>query len=230
MENDINNKPKKINKKKLGINLLTIITLASGIFLIASIFMISGIENTLRYVAMAVIFIINILLVLLISKFLNKEKKSKIVIAIVISLLMIIIQSFIGYFVIKTYTSLDSMNKEKITYTTVIAVKSDSKFESLDDLDKKKIGIVVDETSIDGYVIGLEIIDDENLEDESEVVEYTDFSTLVKDLYDGKIDAMIIGKNYPSMFKTVDDYKNIGTDTKIIYEKSKTLTKDEIAK
>ena len=225
-----NTKKRKISGKKIIVNIMTILTLLAGGFLIGSIFMISGVENTIRYIAMIVIFIINIVLILLMRKLFKSGKKSKVVISVIISIILIVVQSLLGYFIFRTYTTLSNMNKSKITYTTVIATKSESKLNDINDLKDKKIGIVVDETSIDGYIIGLEIIKEQNLEKDNEIIEYTDFSSLVKDLYGSEIDAMIIGKNYPSMFKSLDEYKNIEQETKIIYEKSKTLTKDEISK
>lgn len=225
-----NTKKSKINGKKIIINIITILALLACGLLIGSIYMVSGVENTIRYVAMIVIFIVNIILILLIRKLFKSDKKSKVAISIIICIILIIVQSIVGYFIIRTYSTLSNMNKSKITYTTVIATKSESKLSTIEDLNDKKIGIVVDETSIDGYIIGLEIIKEQNLENDNEIVEYTDFSSLVKDLYGSKIDAMIISKNYPSMFKAMDDYKNIDQETKIIYEKSKTLTKDEISK
>lgn len=179
---------------------------------------------------MGAIFIITIIIVLLLKKMGKKDKKSKFALFIIFILLLAGVELLGAAFIFKTYSSLDNMNKDKITYTTVIATMKDSKLSSINNLNNNKIGIVVDETSIDGYIIGLEIIKDQKLEDNNKVIEYTSFSTLVKDLYNNKIDAMIIGKNYPSMFKTIDEYKNIENDTKIIYEKSKTLTKKEIAK
>lgn len=225
-----NTKKSKINGKKIIVNIMTILTLLACGLLIGSIYMVSGVENTIRYISMIIIFIINIILILLIRKFFKSDKKSKVAISIIICIILVIVQSLVGYFIIRTYSTLSNMNKSKITYTTVIATKSESKLNDINDLQDKKIGIVVDETSIDGYIIGLEIIKDQNLENDNEIVEYTDFSSLVKDLYGSKIDAMIISKNYPSMFKAMDDYKNIEQETKIIYEKSKTLTKDEISK
>ena len=225
-----NTKKNKINGRKIIVNIMTILTLLACGLLIGSIYMVSGVENTIRYISMIIIFIINIILILLIRKFFKSDKKSKVAISIIICIILVIVQSLVGYFIIRTYSTLSNMNKSKITYTTVIATKSESKLNDINDLQDKKIGIVVDETSIDGYIIGLEIIKDQNLENDNEIVEYTDFSSLVKDLYGSKIDAMIISKNYPSMFKAMDDYKNIEQETKIIYEKSKTLTKDEISK
>lgn len=223
-----NEKPKK--RKKIIVNIISILPIIASILLIASIYLISGVENTIRYIAMIVIFIINIIFVLLLRKLGKKESKKKFTIFILLTLFLTIIQIFLGYFIYRTYNSLDNMNKDKITYTTVIATKKESNLENIDNLNENKIGIVIDETSIDNYIIGLEIIDEENLEDNNEIIEYTNVSELVKDLYSEEIDAMIISKNYPSMFKTITEYKNIENETKIIYEKSKTLSKEEIAK
>lgn len=223
-------KTKKINKKNIIITILNIITLLAAIFLIISIYMISGVENTIRYIGIIILFIINIMLILVTRKLFKANKKSTITISIIISIILILTQILLGYFIQRTYSSLNSMNKDKITYTSVIATKNTSNINDINDLKNKNIGIVVDETSIDGYVIGLEIIKEQKLEEKSKIKEYTDISQLVKDLYNKKIDAMIIGKNYPSMFKSTSTYKNIEKDTKIIYEKEKTLTKDEIAK
>ena len=230
MENEqtIKTKPKK--KRKIALLIISLIPIISSILLIISIYMISGIENTIRYTAMILIFIINIILVLLLRKLGKKEKKSNFIAFIILSLILAIIQLVVGYMIFRTYTSLANMNKDKITYTTAIVTKSDSKIENIENLKDTTIGIVVDESSIDGYIIGLEIIEEEKLEDNNEIKEYTDISSLVKDLYNDDIDAMIISENYPSMFTSIDEYKNIETETKIIYTKSKTLSKDEIAK
>lgn len=220
-------KPKK--KKYIGITLLTLIPLISSFFLIYSIYLISGIEDKLRYIAMGIILIFNIILAIALKKTAKKSKK-KLVLSIFLIIIFTAIELSIGYFIYKTYSTLDNMNKDKITYTTAIVTKQDSNLESINDLKDKKIGIVTDETSIDGYIIGLEIIENQKLEDTNEIKNYTSQSSLIKDLYDKKIDAIIISKNYTSMFKTIEDYKNIENETKIIYEKSKTLTKNQIAK
>lgn len=225
--NNEEQKPKK--KRYIGITFLSILPLITSLFTIYSIYLIDGIENKLRYIAMGGIFLLNIIIAIIIKKT-AKKSKAKLIFSIILVMLFMFIEIFIGYFIFKTYSSLDNMNKDTITYTTAIVVKNDSNIEQITDLDKKKIGIVIDETSIDGYHIGVEIIENEKLEDNNEIKEYATPSSLVKDLYDKKIDAIIISKNYPSMFKTINEYKNIENETKIIYEKSKKLTKEQIAK
>ena len=177
------NQKRKISPKKIVINIVSIITMLSSIFLCFSIYRISGIENTIRYFGIFILILINLLLILVSRKLWKAEKKSQKTIGIIINIILIFSQVLAGFLITKTYNSLDSMNKNKITYTSVIATKKESKLTSEKDLKDKKIGIVTDETSIDGYIIGLEIIKEQNLKEANTVVEYEDLSTLVKDLY-----------------------------------------------
>ncbi len=218
------------NKKKLVSIILSLILLITGIMLIGSIFLISGIENAIRYAGMFVILLLDFLVFVFFVSSSKKEKKGTFIAFLVITCIFILVNLILSYFIYKTYNTLDNMNKNKVTYTSVVAVLENSDLKNLDNFKDEKIGIVADTTSIDGYVIGTEIIKEKNLDKNNTVVEYENFSTLVKDLYDKKIDAMIISGNYPSMFKSNDKYKNIESETRVIYEKSKTLTKSEIAK
>lgn len=231
--NEMENFEKPVKKTKLRfiftlfVNLLTF---ASGLFLIYCLYKISGVENEIRYIAMGVILLINIILIFVVRKLFKTKKKSRTAIAIILSIIFIGFQLGASYLLYRTYSSLDNIHKDEITYTTAVVVKNDSKLSAVEDLKKKNIGIVIDETSIDGYVIGVEIIKEQKLDSNSQIKEYADVTRMVKDLYNKKIDAMIISKNYPSMFKAIDKYKNIEEETKVIFEKSKTLTKEEASK
>lgn len=209
---------------------INLLTFGAGLFLIYNIYKISGVEDKLRYIAMGVIFLINLLVIFLSRKLFKKKTAGKIIIAILLSLIVIAGEAVASYYIFRTYSSLASMNKDKITYTTAVVVLKDSKLETIDDLDKSKIGIVLDETSIDGYVIGMEIIKEKDLEKNNTIKEYSNVTNMVKDLYDKKIDAVIISKNYPNMLKSIEKFEKIEEETKIIYKKSKTLTKEEASK
>lgn len=209
---------------------INLLVFGAGLFLIYNIYKISGVEDKLRYIAMGVIFIINLLVIFLSRKLFKKNTVGKTIIAIMLSLIVIAGEAAASYYIFRTYSSLASMNKGKITYTTAVVVLKESKIDSIDNLNKSNIGIVLDETSIDGYVIGTEIIKDKNLEKNNTIKEYSNVTNMVNDLYDKKIDAVIISKNYPSMFKSIEKFENIKDETKIIYKKSKTLTKEEVSK
>ena len=232
MDNEIKitNKKSKFNLKKILYILLNIFIVLSGLTLIFLIYRISGVEDKIRYIVMGIIFLVDLLIVFITSRVVKHNKKVLSILFIIFSVILLVGQLGLSYFVYRTYSSLDNMNKDKITYTTVLIVKSDSKVDNISSLKNKKIGIVTDKTSIDGYVLALEIIKDENLNKNATIIEYETNSELIKDLYNKKIDAAIISKNYPSMFKSIDGYSDVADKTKIIYEKSKTLNKDEIAK
>ena len=100
---NLEEKPKKQNKKNIIITLLNIITLLAAIFLIISIYMISGVENAIRYIGIIILFIINIMLILVTRKLFKTNKKSTITISIIISIILILTQTLLGYFIQKTY-------------------------------------------------------------------------------------------------------------------------------
>ena len=212
MENEIIEnqvKTKKITFYRVFIIFLNILTFASGAFLIYNIYKISGIENTIRYIIMGVILLLDLIIIIISNKGHKKKSKVKIAIILIISLLLIAGQSYASYFIYKTYSSIDNMNKDSITYTTVVLVKKDSNIEDINGLEKKKIGMVIDETSIDNYILGTEIIKEKKLDENNEIKEYANLPKLIKDLYNNKIDAVIISKNYPSMFTSIEKYKHI---------------------
>lgn len=220
---------KKKEPEKIIIIIFNILIFISMAFLMYTLSLISGIEKAIVIAGIITLFIINILLVILINKLNKKKSLIRYLIFLIFASILICGQCFLGYFIMKTYSSLDNMNKSKITYTGAVVSLKNEKY-NIDEIKNKKIGIVVDKTSIDGYIIGLEIINEKKLENNNTIIEYDSNSSLMADLYNKTLDLIIISKNYPSMFSTVDNYKNIKDDTKIIYEKSKTLTKKEIAK
>lgn len=219
-------KPKKNKKNKLCI-ITNLLLALSALFLIYTITLISGIETEIRIIGIIAIVLIDIVIMIIIHKLAKKKKVASKIILIITFLLTFAIQILVGLFVFKTYSSIDNMNKNKITYESVIITMKDSKV-SKSTLNNAKIGLVKDETSIDGYLIGLEIINENKLSKNIEY--YTDSSSMISDLYNEKIDAAIVSGNYTSIFKSIEKFKDIETNTKIILTKEKTYTKKEIEK
>ncbi len=218
------------NKKsnKLLYMIPSILLTISAIFIIYTITLISGIETELRIIAIIALILINILLLVTFKKLYKKKKISSTLILIFCFLIGFCIQTFVGIFVYKTYASIDNMNKDKITYETVIITLKNSKMTS-NNIKSGKIGIVKDESSIDGYLIGLDLIKSNNISEEN-ITYYNDNSIMVAGLYDKEVDAIIISNNYPSMFRAIDKFKDIEDDTRVIANKEKTYTKKEIEK
>ena len=228
---DNNEKKSKYNKAIKVISILFIIVQLLATFtLLYSLYIIKGIETELRYLFMILVLIINIISIILTTKSLKKEKKSKFFIFVIVSSIFIFAQAIGSYYIFKTYSTLSSMNKNEITYTTAFVALKDSKLKDINSINNVKIGIVSDETSIEGFVIGKEIVKENNLEKNNTLVDYEDFTALIKGLYSKNIDIMIVSEDYVSMFEDIDEYKNIASETKIIYKKEKTYTKNDIAK
>lgn len=227
-----NNETKSKSKKAIKvISILFIVVQLLAMFtLLYSLYIIKGIETEIRYVFMILVAIINIISIIFTTKLLKKEKQSRFFIFVVIASIFIFAQAIGSYYILKTYSTLNSMNKNEITYTTAFVTLKDSKIKDINSIKNAKIGIVEDDTSIEGYVIGKEIIKENSLEKNNTLVDYEDFTALVKGLYSKDIDIMIVSEDYVSMFDEINEYKNISSETKVIYKKEKTYTKDEIAK
>ncbi len=227
-----NNETKSKSKKAIKvISILFIVVQLLAMFtLLYSLYIIKGIETELRYVFMILVAIINIISIILTTKLLKKEKQSKFFIFVIIASIFIFAQAIGSYYILKTYSTLSSMNKNEITYTTAFVTLKNSKIKDITSIKDAKIGIVEDETSIDGYVIGKEVIKENSLEKNNTLVDYEDFTALVKGLYSKDIDIMIVSEDYVSMFDEINEYKNIAKETKVVYKKEMTYTKDEIAK
>ena len=156
---DNNEKKSKYNKAIKVISILFIIVQLLATFtLLYSLYIIKGIETELRYLFMILVLIINIISIILTTKSLKKEKKSKFFIFVIVSSIFIFAQAIGSYYILKTYSTLNSMNKNEITYTTAFVALKDSKLKDINSINNVKIGIVSDETSIEGFIIGKEIV------------------------------------------------------------------------
>lgn len=215
---------KKHNRVK--IIMLVIITLLSiaSLFLIYNIWLLSGVEDIIRYIVIASLFIILAIFILVAIKTYKKGKFRSTVIFIAIALLFTTIQ-FIGfYYINKAYTSINKINKIDVTYVTSLVVMKDSKINEIKDLKNKKIGIIKEEVGAEDYIISKEIVKDNKIE-ESNLITYDDFLSMINDLYEGTIDGAFVSSNYVSTFSSIERFADIKDETKIIVSKAKEMPK-----
>jgi len=115
------------------------------------------------------------------------------------------------------------MNKNKITYSTSLVTLSNSNINNISDLNNKNIGILEDENSIEGNILPNEFINENNLIINKNY--YESYPVLMEALYSKEIEAIFIKSEYESMFKDIEKYKNITTETKIITTYNKKMDK-----
>lgn len=212
---------KKLAVNKILISLLTLTTLVLNGYLIYMIFLFNGIENIGRYLVISIFFLIDLYIFLSYSEILKTKKRhqSYKLYYILISLFLII--NIIGSLgVRKVYKTIDSVNKNEATYTTYLVSLKDVKLSSLN-----KIGIIEDESSIEGYIISQNIIKEENLSNKK-LEKYSTYPDLISALYEKKVEAIFISSDYVSKFNTIEEYKNIENDTTILLERSENHKKE----
>lgn len=217
-------KTKKNKKGRLWLLLLSIIVILTNIFAIYNILLLGPIEETIRYIVIGVFVVFDLLIIFKVrSKRKHKDKKVRLLTTLLIFYLLI--NCAISGIIMYAYGALSSINRDYVTYSSSLVVSSSSEIEDVKDLSNNTIGILSDETSPEGNIIPNEVIDENNLDDNNEIVECDDYFTAMADLYDGEVDSIFVPTDYPSMFTSMETYKNITEDTKIILTKEKEMKK-----
>lgn len=224
---------KVVKEKKsifdLFLKFILLISIGGSIFAIYELFLLDSIENNLRYAAMGVLAFIDLILILRVfikSKKKKKKHKKKVgtlLFMIFYSSLCIAAGLLINYF----YSKLDSINKNIVTYSSSLVTMATDKAEKITDISDYKIAILDDDNSPEGYIIPQEIVSEHKLNDENELVKYSDYSSMVVDLYADEIDAIFISSGYVELFSGLTGYESIETDTKVIISKDKDMKKTE---
>ena len=209
----------------LIIKIFSIIALGASIFAIYEIFLLSSIENLIRYIVIGILILIDIVILF---KFKSKKrhKGTYLTFLFFFSLICIGVGIVISYF----YGQIDNLNKNKITYTSDLIVMSSNKVKKVEDINNMKIGILSDKKSPEGYIIPKEIIKENNLEDENQIVEYEDYTSMLVDMYSNEVGAIFVPDSYVSMFSGITGYENIATDVKVIASKDKLMKKAATSK
>ena len=225
----------KKNKVSIVVKIFLIISLITSAFAIYEIFLLSSIETLIRYIIIGLLVLIDLILIFKARKSKkkldpdkdSKKKKKRKTGLVVFMIIYSIICSLVGGVIYYVYGQLNSINKVYVTYTSDLLVMANNEAEDISDISNYTIGILSDKTSPEGYIIPQEIIKENNLNDENEIKEYDDYSSMLVELYAGEIDAIFTSDNYVSMFSSVTGYENIETDTKVIISKDKKMKKSD---
>lgn len=187
-------------------------------FLIYNMSLLGKIETFYRVMGSLLLVLISILLGYSLIEGAKHNKVKKIIISSVISILLSVILFVVSSLIYKAYKELDNMNKDELTYTTIMLSKSEAK---LDLINGKKIGVISDKEDISNYILPMEVIDKNNLKTNNEIVEYSDLVTLMSALINDEVDFIFISNDYKSKFALVEGYTE---DTKLyeitVYKKN----------
>ncbi len=209
-----------------------LIALATSLFAVYEIYLLKSIENLIRYIGICLIGIIDLFFILKTSSYIRKKKKKKQRkgLFIVFLLLYSILCAGIGGVIFYLYGQLDSLNKDKVIYTSKLLVMADNKATKINEIKDMTLGILGDKKSPDGYIIPQEIIKENKLQDDNQIKEYDDYTTMLVELYSKDLDGIFVPADYVSMFNGITGYENVETDTKVITSKEKEMKKAETSK
>ena len=196
-------------------------------YFVRTVNLFNGVENTLRYLVMSFFLLLWLIFSLWLINVIASRKFKRAVKIMMIFIFVSILLIVPTYLVKKAYSKVETINKTYIDYSTSLVVLNSSNLKKIGDVKNKKIGIIDDENSIDGYILANEIVSKHKLDDNNTLVDYSDFVFMLNDLYDGKIDAMFIATNYPNMFTAIEKYEHIEEETTIITSKTKRTEKTE---
>lgn len=215
---------------KITILILSIISLLSSGFAIYEIFMLGSIENTIRYIVIGILILLDVLIIFKTKGILKKRPKKKhfkrigyIIFMVLYTLICLAVALVIFY----VYGKLSNMNKSQITYSSSLVVMAKNEANEISDIKDYKIGILDknNKKSPDGYIIPQEMVEKYKLYDDNELVDYGDYQSMITDLYTSEVDAVILPTDYAAMFSSITGYEQIATDTKIIVSQEKKMRK-----
>ena len=220
---------KKKEKKGHGIVhfimiLFFIFALAASGFAIYEIYLLSSIEDMIRYIIIGALVVIDLLFLWRIRVHRKKSEKKKWLFFLLVILYTIICVG-VGFAIQYVYGKIDNLNKNTVIYTSDLLVMASNPAQDIADIRDMKIGILADTKSPDGYIIPQLIIKENNLQDNNEIVEYEDYTSMLVDMYANEIQAMFVSDSYVSMFSGITGYENIEKDTRVIIKKEKEMKK-----
>ena len=132
------NKEEKKNKKcRLWLAILSIIVILSSLFAIYNILLLGPIEEVVRYIVIGVFVVFDIIIIFKVrSKRRHKEKKARLLTFLLI--LYLILNCAISGLIMYAYGTLSSINRDYVTYSSSLIVKSDSEIQDVEDLSDNK--------------------------------------------------------------------------------------------
>ena len=136
-KNKENNEKKKKRKCRLWLAILGIIVILSNLFAIYNILLLGPIEEVIRYIIIGIFVVFDILIIFKVkSKRRHKEKKARLLTFFLI--IYLLINCAISGLIMYAYGTLSSINRDYVTYSSSLIVKSNSDIEDVKDLKDNK--------------------------------------------------------------------------------------------
>ena len=190
-------------------------------FFCKSILSLVGIETVIRIVVLIFASIFGLIYTIFGLTKMFQHKKIGFILLTVVTLLFSLVFGFASYYIDRLYNKLENFTaSDRSVYTTAIVTLTSTTFD-----EDSTIGMITDEDDRTGYILPMEMISKNNL---NNPIEYYDNTLEMLDaLYAGEIDAIFINKDYVTLYSGEEKYQNIASETKIVQEYSKEMKTEE---
>lgn len=175
----------------------------------------------MKYMILFMIILIAIIVLLVLSQYLAKSKKTKIIGKVFIILLCLILIP-VNYTYSKTMNALNKMVATEEKDVVSVIVKKNRSYEYIEDLKGKTFStLATNDTNVDKTLKKIEKSYGETINPKN----YYGVITLVNALYYNEVDCIVINESYRSVIE--EEYENFSEETKVIYfENYTTYLKD----
>ena len=201
---------------------ICIVYIISLFFFIKSLLNLTGIETILR-----IVFIVFFILYIVMYAFWNllnllRRKYKALIATSVVSIIFVAIFCIGSYYINMVYNNIDSITEnDRLVYTTYLIALKDTDFDN-----DSSIGMLDDESEIEWNVLAKTLYSEEKLV--NSITDYSDYNSMLRDLYDGDIDAIFVPGGYVTLFSNEEQYANIASETKILYEYSEEMENQDL--
>ena len=191
------------------------------VFFTKSLLSLAGIETVIRFLLIGLFAVFGIIYTIfgLVKMFQNK--KVGFIVLTVFTLIFFFFFGFGSYYIDRLYGKLENFTtSDTSTYTTVLLAMSGTEYSN-----ELVIGMVTDEEDRTGYILPLEYMSNEGMENTIEY--YSNYTELLQALYSHEVDAIFITKDYATIYGGEETYQNIATETTVLKEYSKEMKTEE---
>lgn len=193
----------------------SIILVVCTLYLLIQLVTLNVLPSKFLFIAVAILFLIDTIIVILIN-FYSKKVVSKIIL-IVVTIVLSLGMGFGGYYLQKTNTMFSNITNVTSTSknTVSVIVKESSDMQDLRDITDKKVG-TLRLIGLVGTQTCLEDIESKDIKIEQ--MNYDSISNLMSAFYSGEVDVVILNESYRSNVEDIEEYKNFSDNTRVIYQ------------
>ena len=202
--------------------IVSIVYIVTLFLFIKSLLSLSGIETVLR-----IVFIVFFILYIVLYCFWNllnllRRKYKALIITSIVSVIFIIIFCVGSYYINMVYSNIDNITEDdRLMYTSYLIALKDTEFDN-----DSSVGMLDSENEIEWNVLARKLYSEEKLA--NSITDYTDYNEMIRDLYNGDIDAIFVPGNYVTLFSNEEQYQNISSETKVLYEYSEEMDNQDL--